>query len=177
MKAQGFDPAPLDLLKANFNPAQPRWAAGSGRDSGRWSGGASIDTAGVKDFIARLLLEAARRAARALRPSEPKPPNPEVTKPESKPIEPPEAEQPPVVDANKLHHIFEKQGRDLESLISDFGSQEAAFEAIENATREVVRTEEISGKYQIQITVGHHKLTVRGNVMPDGTVKIGTVFP
>jgi hypothetical protein len=31
MKAQGFDPAPLDLLKANFNPAQPRSPAGSGR--------------------------------------------------------------------------------------------------------------------------------------------------
>ncbi|MGA7383647.1 MAG: hypothetical protein WBW81_02795 [Methylocella sp.] len=122
------------------------------------------------------MLEAARRAARALlRPSEPKPPN--VVKPESKPPEPPETEQQPNVDANKLHHIFEKQGRDLESLISDFGSQEAAFEAIVNATREEVRTKEISGNYEIQITVGQHKLTVRGNVMPDGTVKIGTVFP
>ncbi|MGH6837159.1 MAG: hypothetical protein ACREC9_16875 [Methylocella sp.] len=39
MQAQGFDPAPLDLLKANFNPAQPRWPAGSGRESGEWSGG------------------------------------------------------------------------------------------------------------------------------------------
>ncbi|MGH6845003.1 MAG: hypothetical protein ACRECU_09855 [Methylocella sp.] len=34
MKAQGFDPAPLDLSNANFNPAQPRWPAGSARDSG-----------------------------------------------------------------------------------------------------------------------------------------------
>jgi len=37
MKAQGFDPAPLALLKANFNPAQPRWPAGSGRDKKMWS--------------------------------------------------------------------------------------------------------------------------------------------
>jgi hypothetical protein len=37
MKAQGFDPATLDLLKANFNPAQPRWRAGSGRDKEMWS--------------------------------------------------------------------------------------------------------------------------------------------
>jgi len=36
MKAQGFDPVPSDMLK--FNPAQPRWPAGNGRDSGRWSG-------------------------------------------------------------------------------------------------------------------------------------------
>ena len=49
MKAQSFDPAPLALLKANFNPARPRWPAGSGRDSGEWSSGASIDTAGVKE--------------------------------------------------------------------------------------------------------------------------------
>jgi hypothetical protein len=34
MKAQGFDPAPLDLLKANFNPDQPRVPAGNGRESG-----------------------------------------------------------------------------------------------------------------------------------------------
>jgi hypothetical protein len=73
MKAQGFDPGPLALLK--FNPNQPRLPAGSGRESGEWSGGAAIDTAGVKEFIARLALEAARRAARRLlRPSEPKPP-------------------------------------------------------------------------------------------------------
>ncbi|MGB6176654.1 MAG: DUF4258 domain-containing protein, partial [Methylocella sp.] len=95
MKAQDFEPAPLDLLKANFNQAQPRWAAGSGRDSGRWSGGANIDTAGIKEWVARQVLEFALRAAhRLLRPSEPKPANPEVMKPESKPSEPPAAEQP-----------------------------------------------------------------------------------
>jgi hypothetical protein len=41
MEVQGFDPAPLALLK--FNPNQPRVPAGSGRESGEWtSGGASI---------------------------------------------------------------------------------------------------------------------------------------
>jgi len=44
VEAQGFDPAPLDLLKANFNPAQLRWPAGDGRDSGRWSGGRLISS-------------------------------------------------------------------------------------------------------------------------------------
>jgi len=84
MEAQGFDPAPLNLSKANFNPAQLRWAAGNGRESGRWSGGASVDSAGIKEFIARLALEAARRAARLLlRPTETKPANPEVAKPET----------------------------------------------------------------------------------------------
>jgi hypothetical protein len=174
MKAQGFDPAPLNVLK--FNPAQPRWPAGSGRDSGRWSGGASIDTAGVKDFIARLLLEAARRAARALlRPSEPKPPNPEAVKPESKPPESVDL-QLPKVDANSLHHIFDKPRHDLDGLVTEFGSQEAAFEAIRNATQEAIKRQNISGLYEIEIEVRGHKLTVRGTVMNDGTIKIGTVF-
>jgi hypothetical protein len=37
MKAQGFDPAPLALLKANFNQAQPRVPSGNGRESGEWT--------------------------------------------------------------------------------------------------------------------------------------------
>jgi hypothetical protein len=178
MEAQGFDPAPLALLKANFNPAQPRWPAGSGRDSGEWSGGASVDTAGVKEFIARLLLEAARRAARTLRPFEPKPPNPEVAKPESKPTEPLESEnlQPPEIDANKLHHIFDKPRHELDGLVAEFGSQEAAFEAIRNATQEAIKRQNISGMYDIEVEARGHKLTVRGTVMNDGTIKIGTVF-
>jgi len=180
MKAQGFDPAPLNLVKANFNPAQPRWAAGSGRDSGRWSGGANIDLAGVKDFIARLLLEAARRAARTLlRPSEPEPANPEVVNPESKPPDTPKANTltPPKVDANKLHHIFDNPRHELDGLVAEFGSQEAAFEAIRNATREAIKRQNISGMYDIEVEVRGHKLTVRGTVMNDGTIKIGTVFP
>jgi hypothetical protein len=63
MQAQGFDPAPLDLLKADFSPSQLRWAECNGRDSGRWSGSASVDTAGITDFLARLALEAARLSA------------------------------------------------------------------------------------------------------------------
>jgi hypothetical protein len=42
MKAQGLDPAPLNLLKANFNQAPPRWPAGSEPISiGEWSGGSA----------------------------------------------------------------------------------------------------------------------------------------
>jgi hypothetical protein len=32
LKAQGFDPATIDLVKAHINQAQPRWAAGDGHD-------------------------------------------------------------------------------------------------------------------------------------------------
>ena len=40
MKAQGFDPAPLALLK--YSPDQPRVPAGSGRESGQWTSGDSV---------------------------------------------------------------------------------------------------------------------------------------
>jgi hypothetical protein len=152
MKAQGFNAAPLALLKAHFfDPDQPRVPAGNGRESGEWSGGASIDSAGVKEWIARLLLEAARRAARSLRPSETKPPNPEIVKPESALPETPETEnlQPPEVDANKLHHIFDNPRHELDGLATEFGSQEAAFEAIRNATQDAIKRQNISGMYEI----------------------------
>jgi hypothetical protein len=155
----------------------PRWAAGSGRDSGEWSGGASIDTAGVKDFIGRLLLEAARRAARALRPSEPKPTEPDVAKPETKPPEPTETEdlQLPEVDANKLHHIFDDPRHTLDGLVSDFGTQEGAFQAIANATRDAVKAQGITGEYKIQVEVGGRLVNVKGHVA-NGIVNIGTVY-
>lgn len=38
LKACGVDPESVDLLKARFNPAQPRVPAGHGLESGRWAG-------------------------------------------------------------------------------------------------------------------------------------------
>ncbi|MGH6836361.1 MAG: hypothetical protein ACREC9_12635 [Methylocella sp.] len=177
MEAQGFDSAPLDLLKANFNPDQPRVPAGSRRESGEWTDGASIDTAGVTDFLARLALEAARRAARALLSSKTKPANPEVAKPETKPLEAPEAEQLPDVDANKLHHIFDNPEHPFGDFVSQYGSEEAAFRAIEDATRKALQEQHITGKYRIEIEVGGRRLIVKGNVLEDGTVKFGTAYP
>jgi hypothetical protein len=36
-----------ELSKAGFRPDQPRWRKGSGRRSGRWSGGAGLAAAGI----------------------------------------------------------------------------------------------------------------------------------
>ena len=102
MKAQGLDPTPLALLKANFNPAQPRWAAGSGRDSGRWSGGdANVTPVAFRhkghgrgrgfDWI-RHFLELFGERRKEPAPEE-KPREPEVAKPETEHIGPPSAEQ------------------------------------------------------------------------------------
>jgi hypothetical protein len=85
-----------------------------------------------------------------LRPSEPKPPNPEAVKPESKPPESVDL-QLPKVDANSLHHIFDKPRHDLDGLVTEFGSQEAAFEAIRNATQEAIKRQNISGTYEIEV--------------------------
>ena len=55
MKAQGFDPAPLALLK--YNPDQPRVPAGSGRESGEWTsdgGGAGVPAPPAATVPARL---------------------------------------------------------------------------------------------------------------------------
>ena len=83
----------------------------------------------------------------------------------------------PKVDVNKLHHIFDKKGRELDEFLSTFDSEEAAFHAIEDATRAVIREQNITGEYKIQIEIAGHKLGVAGIVMPDGTIKIGTAYP
>ena len=90
---------------------------------------------------------------------------------------PPESEdlQLPKIDANKLHHIFADPDHGLGGLVSDFGTEEDAFQAIANATRDAVKAQGITGEYEIQVEVGRHSVTVRGNVA-DGVVNIGTAF-
>lgn len=45
-----------------------------------------------------------------------------------------------IVDANKLNHIFGKAGRNLEPLVEKFGSQEGAFNAVQDATQSLVES-------------------------------------
>jgi hypothetical protein len=79
-------------------------------------------------------------------------------------------------DPNKLHHIFDKAGRGLDGLVAQYGSQPAAFNAIQRATETAVKAQNITGQYEIAVKVGTQALIVRGNAMIDGTVKIGTAF-
>ena len=55
--------------------------------------------------------------------------------------------------------------------------QVAAFHAIEDATRNAVEEQNITGKYKIEIEVGGRKLSVTGYVLPDGTIRIRTAYP
>ncbi|QBR71112.1 hypothetical protein CU048_07245 [Beijerinckiaceae bacterium] len=181
MKAQGFDLSPMALLK--FNPDQPRVPAGSGRESGQWSGGGSGTPAGYRTK-ARMkalgaFIEWLRTRLKGSNSESPKkkPPPREKVKPAIEPSEPPESKQPPNVDSNKLHHIFDKEGRELDEFLSHYDAKETAFRAIEDATRKVITEQKITGQYKIQIEINGYKLGVGGRVMPDGAIKIGTAYP
>jgi hypothetical protein len=188
MKAQGFDPAPLALLK--YNPNQPRVPAGSGRASGEWTSGGAGGSDGTHgnvtpvSYRTRARLKALNTFLEWLRsqlkgskhetPPEKAPPVREEAKPAPKP---PEAKQPPIVDANKLHHIFDNPDHPFGDFVSQYGSQEEAFRAIEDATRNAVREQNITGEYKISIELGGRRLIVKGYVLPDGAIKIGTAYP
>ena len=79
-------------------------------------------------------------------------------------------------DANKLNHIFGKAGRNLGPLVERFGSQEAAFNAVQDATQALVKSQGLSGIFKTTVQVGGRDLIVKGNVI-DGVVRIGTFWP
>ena len=79
------------------------------------------------------------------------------------------------VDQNKLHHIFGKTDHNLGDFVKEFGSEERAFDAIHEATKQAVRSKAITGVYEETIMVGTQKITVRDKII-DGVVKIGTAF-
>jgi hypothetical protein len=81
-----------------------------------------------------------------------------------------------IVDANKLNHIFGKAGRNLEPLVEKFGSQEGAFNAVQDATQALAKSQGLSGIFKTTVQVGGQDLVVKGNVI-DGVVHIDTFWP
>ena len=63
----------------------------------------------------------------------------------------------------------------LTDLVVKFGSQEAAFKAIQQATEAAVQQQGLTGVFQTTVRVAGETVTVRGNVI-GGVVKIGTAF-
>ena len=79
-------------------------------------------------------------------------------------------------DFNKLHHIFGRAKHELDGLVEEFESQRAAFEAMQEAAENMVKSKGIAGgRYEETVRVGGQLLTVRGEVV-DGVVRIGTAF-
>ncbi|MBO0732943.1 MAG: hypothetical protein J2P49_01200, partial [Methylocapsa sp.] len=197
LKAQGFNPELLSFEK--YNTEQPRVPAGNGRESGQWtsnsagtSGGGVEGRSGASDGASAdnsitVASDEKDKSYEDRRARGEESPKEDIEHGRGVPLLPdgplalPPGEgaqgEPLASDPNKLHHIFDKLGRGLDSLVADFGSQEAAFSAIKDATQEAVRQQNISGQYEIEVTVHGQKLTVRGKVMSDGTVKLGTIFP
>ena len=75
--------------------------------------------------------------------------------------------------ANKLHHIFGKPQHNLDALVKQYGSEEAAYEAIAEAAGKA--TAGSTGIFEVTVNVGGEAITVRGAVVA-GIVKIGTAF-
>jgi hypothetical protein len=78
-------------------------------------------------------------------------------------------------DANKLNHIFGKAAHNLDALVSEFGSQEAAYNALQKATQQAVSQQGLTGVFETSVIVGSQTVTVRGAVV-NGVAKIGTAF-
>lgn len=79
------------------------------------------------------------------------------------------------VDPNTLHHIFDNPRHRLEGVVSEFGSQEAAFRELRRAIQSKVDSGDVSGVFEERVEVGSHTVTVRGKVI-DGRARIGTAF-
>ena len=82
------------------------------------------------------------------------------------------------VDPNKLHHVFDNAGHNLDDFLNGFGgNQPTAFEAVRDATQAVIDAAgQTSGLIDdIIVNVGGTDVTVRGVVI-DGVVRIGTFF-
>jgi hypothetical protein len=78
-------------------------------------------------------------------------------------------------DTNKLKHIFGNPRHNLNDLIKVYGSEQKAFNAIEKATKKIIKNKNISGVFETNIKIGNEIIIVRGNVI-NGVTKIGTVF-
>lgn len=79
------------------------------------------------------------------------------------------------LDPNKLKHLFGQERHNLSGVVKQFGSEEKAFNAIQQATERAVGSEGLKGVFETTVKVGTETITVRGNVI-DGAVKIGTAF-
>lgn len=80
------------------------------------------------------------------------------------------------IDQNQLHHIFGQSKHDMDPLVNEFGSEEAAFNRIKSAIQSEVDSEGISEVFEeVTVEVGPFQVTVSGRVI-DGEARIGTAY-
>ncbi|MCI1682494.1 MAG: hypothetical protein LKI39_08055 [Bacteroides sp.] len=74
---------------------------------------------------------------------------------------------------NKVTHIFGKAAHNLDTLVTEFGSQESAFRAVLNAANGKLPA---SGTFNnVSVHVGGYDVIIRGSVV-NGAPKIGKMF-
>jgi hypothetical protein len=82
-------------------------------------------------------------------------------------------------DPNRRNHIFGEPRHNLDVLIRQYGSEEAAGEAIVEAVNAAFERGDLivdaDGLYMQVFEVGGNSVTVSGRVM-DGAVRIGTAW-
>jgi RHS repeat-associated protein len=79
------------------------------------------------------------------------------------------------IDPNKLHHIFGKSEHGLDKLVAQFGSEAAAYRAVEKAVQRIAKDRGLEGIFETTVKVGSEYVVVRGKVI-NGIVRIGTMF-
>ena len=82
-------------------------------------------------------------------------------------------------DPNRRRHIFGEPRHNLEPLVRQYGSEEAAGRAIEEAVNAALNNGDLiidsNGLYKQMFDVGGSSVTVSGRVI-DGAVYVGTAW-
>ena len=82
-------------------------------------------------------------------------------------------------DPNRRHHIFDEPRHHLEPLVRQYGSAQAAGQAIENAVDDAFESASLvidgDGRYKQGLDVGGNSVTVSGRGIA-GKVHVGTAW-
>jgi hypothetical protein len=79
---------------------------------------------------------------------------------------------------DKVRHVFGQSKHLLEHLVAKYGSEQAAYQALQDAVvRELARRGITSGVFRdIEVLLDGQRILVRGWIDPSGIVRIGTAF-
>lgn len=77
--------------------------------------------------------------------------------------------------ANKIHHIFDNIGHNLEYLVTKYGGQAQAYDALLEGANKVASQLGSPGVTTITVNVGGQNVTVTGNIV-NGVIQIGTAY-
>lgn len=79
-----------------------------------------------------------------------------------------------LANANKIHHISDEVGHNLEALVAEYGGQAQAYDAIQEAANQVA-SQLANGVTTIIVNVGGQEVTITGNIV-NGVMQIGTAY-